>query len=243
MLADGAYHVSLPDGEVTGAFVWLHGYGGRAESVIGNRGLMAAFHRHGYAVVAVQGMPRFAGDRGGSWNSFARPAPRRDDVAFIDAVATDAAERFGYARDQTVLAGFSGGGMMTWRVACDAPDSFAAFLPVAGTFWEPAPTDCGAPDLLHHTHGWTDGVVPLEGRTVGSGITQGDVFAVLADMRGTMECASRPAELMMDDMPYLTREWTDCASTTAIALTLHPGGHSIPSGWVARMHGWLEAQM
>ncbi|RED18751.1 alpha/beta hydrolase family esterase [Pontivivens insulae] len=242
-LSGGEYHASLPDGEISGAFVWLHGYGGRAESVVRNRGLMSAFHEHGYAVIAVQGMPRFSGDRGGSWNSLARPAPRRDDVAFIESVADDAAARFGFDRGRTMLAGFSGGGMMTWRVACDAPDAFAAYLPVAGTFWDPAPTDCGAPALLHHTHGWTDGVVPLEGRTVGSGITQGDVFAILGDMRQTMGCTSRPAEQMQDDMPYLTRAWSDCTNATAMAMTLHPGGHAIPSGWVERMDAWLDAEL
>lgn len=241
-LPGGEYHVSLPETEATGAVIWLHGYGGRAESTINNRGLMRAFHELGYALIAVQGMPRYEGDRGGSWNSMARPAPRRDDVAFITAVADDAAGNFDLPRDNTMLAGFSGGGMMTWRVACDAPTAFTAFLPVAGTFWEPAPRDCAPPALLHHTHGWTDTVVPLEGRTVGSGITQGDIFAIMARMRDTMDCASRPAESMQDDAPYLVRTWENCAAGQAVALTLHPGGHTIPRGWVARMHAWIDAR-
>ena len=140
----GIYHAETPnaDGPHPAVF-FLHGYGGRGAGIMRNRGLTEALLGRGYAVIAPQGMPRFAGDKGGSWNSRAR-ASSRDDVAWLIAIADDVADRFDIDRERIVLAGFSGGGMMAWRVACDAPESFAAYAPVAGLLWRPLPVIAAA---------------------------------------------------------------------------------------------------
>ncbi len=233
----GYYHVTMPEAEPRGAVVFLHGWGGRADGIMRNTGLMRALTERGYAAVAVQGMPRREGDNGGAWNSRAMPAPRRDDVGFIDAVADSAAERFNLPRDNFVLGGFSGGGMMTWRVACDAPGAFAAYAPIAGTFWRPIPDDCAEPVRLHHTHGTDDDVVPLEGRTVGSGITQGDVFDVMEMQRALHGCTGNNAQ--RTEGIYRIDRWTNCADGDLV-MALHEGGHSIPRGWANLMLDWFE---
>ena len=235
-LPGGEYLAALPPGPASGAVIFLHGYGGRAEATIRNRALVAGLVEAGFAVIAPQGRPRFEGDRGGSWNSLGRPAPRRDDVAFLLAVADDAAGRFGLPREAMVLAGFSGGGMMTWQAACTAPEGFAAFAPVAGTFWRPAPDRCAGPIRLLHTHGTSDTVVPLAGRMVGSGITQGDLFEILATRILAADCPEDP--IITRDGTTETRHWPACGDGSDIRLDLHPGGHVVPDLWGRRMLAW-----
>jgi polyhydroxybutyrate depolymerase len=238
---NGEYHVALPDGEVTGTLIFLHGFGGRGEGVVKNKGLLKPILARGYAVVAPQGLPFRANSKGGAWNSFDNPN-RRDDVRFLNDVAADAAARFGLGRDAMLIGGFSGGGMMTWRVACNQPDSFAAYAPIAGLLWRPLPETCAGPIRMHHTHGWSDPVVPIEGRTVGNGFaTQGNLFNGLEIMRNVNGCAKDDPDDYAKDGIYLSRKWTSCAPGTALEMALHPGGHRIPKGWSTLAMDWFEA--
>ena len=237
----GEYHVALPEGEATATLVFLHGFGGRGEGVIRNRGLLKPILARGYAVVAPQGLPFRANSKGGAWNSFDNPE-RRDDVAFLNAVADDAAVRFALDRAAMIVGGFSGGGMMTWRVACNQPGSFAAYAPIAGLLWRPLPADCAGPIRMHHTHGWSDPVVPIEGRTVGGGFaTQGDLFSGLDLVRRTNGCVKDDPDNYKEEGIYLSRIWSDCGPGAALEMALHPGGHRIPKGWSTLALDWFEA--
>jgi len=237
----GEYHLALPEGTATKTLIFLHGFGGRGEGVIKNRGMLKPILARGYAVVAPQGLPFRANSKGGAWNSFDNPE-RRDDVAFLNAVAADASARFGLDRDAMLIAGFSGGGMMTWRVACNQPDSFAAYAPIAGLLWRPLPEACAGPVRLHHTHGWSDPVVPIEGRTVGGGFaTQGNLFDGLKILRNVNGCAKDDPDEYAEEGIYLSRKWTACAVGSALEMALHPGGHRIPKDWSTLAMDWFEA--
>jgi len=238
----GTYHAAAPEGDGPhGAVVFLHGWGGRGAGIIRNRGLVEAMTGRGYALLAPQGMPRRPGDTGGSWNTRQNP-DGRDDIAFLAAVARDAATRFDLDPARIVLAGFSAGGMMTWRVACSAPDTFPAYAPIAGLLWRPLPQECAGPVRLHHTHGWSDPVVPLEGRIVGSGWAQGDLFAGLTLLRNAAGCRTDAPSGYDRVGAYQIRRWTGCTPGAALEMALHPGGHSIPRGWSALALDWFEGQ-
>lgn len=237
----GAYHAAMPDGEAKATLVFLHGFGGRSEGVIKNKRFLKPLLARGFAVVAPQGLPFRADTKGGAWNSFDNPE-RRDDVAFLNAVADDAAARFGLSRAAMMIGGFSGGGMMTWRVACNQPASFAAYAPIAGLLWRPLPTDCAGPLRMHHTHGWSDPVVPIEGRSVGGGFaTQGDLFEGLDLIRRANGCVKDDPDKYNEKGMYLSRIWTDCTPGSALVMALHPGGHRIPTGWSDIAMDWFEA--
>lgn len=244
-IAGGLYHAAAPEGAASGprpAVVFLHGWGGRGENVIRNGGMVNRALERGYVVLAPQGTPRRQDDAGGSWNSFGS-GEKRDDVAFLQAVADDAVGRHGVDRGRILLAGMSGGGMMTWRVACDAPEAFAAYAPIAGLLWRPLPDACAGPMRMLHTHGWADPVVPIEGRSVAGGrITQGDLFAGLDLLRRAMGCARDDPDGYAASGAFLIRRWTDCAPGAELALALHPGGHTIPRGWVDLALDWFEGR-
>lgn len=240
-LPAGAYRALMPpDRPPQGVLLFLHGWGGTAEGMLGVARIVEPALARGYAVVAPQGAPRRDGDAGGAWNAVAEPG-RRDDVAFLRAVLDDASARFAVPRGRVLAAGFSGGGMMVWRLACDAPESAAAFAPIAGLLWRPLPVRCAGPVRLLHAHGWRDEIVPMEGRAVADGrLVQGDLFDGLALLRAANGCAADAPDLHDGRGPFLRRFWTSCAPGAALGLALFDEGHRTPEGWADMALDWFE---
>jgi polyhydroxybutyrate depolymerase len=238
-LPDGTYHIVLPEG-ATGsvpAIMLLHGYGGEGLGTIRSKPMVNLMLSRGYAVIAPDGQRRENGE-GRSWDFHPDRPATRDETAFLIAVADDAAARFGLQRDAMLLAGFSIGGSMTSYVACQAPDAFAAYAPVAGSFWRPHPQGCAGPVRLLHTHGKADRTVPLEGREIMPGFVQGNVFEAMDIWRVTNGCtlADRTESFGI----YTVQHWTDCQPGTDLRFALHDGGHSIPKGWAQMAVDWFE---
>ena len=236
----GSYHLRLPEvPKGAPAVIFLHGYGGSGGATIGNRRIVAPLLARGHAVIAPNGIPQRA-DGPPGWGFFpGRQA--RDERAFLTGVADDAARRFGLDRKRMLLAGFSSGGFMVTYLACEAPGSFAAFAPVAGGFWRPHPEACAGPVNLFHTHGWTDTVVPLEGRPLGGGrYRQGDIFAGLELFRAANGCTGHRPDAIEADGPTWRRVWTGCGTGGALELALFPGGHTVPEDWGDRTLDWFE---
>nr|WP_226898520.1 polyhydroxybutyrate depolymerase [Mangrovicoccus algicola] len=237
--ATGDYLLRLPGGgPVRGTVLFLHGHGGSAAQMMADPALAAPLASRGYALAAAEGMPR----QGGAGHGWAfRGGGARDDAAYLAEVMEDLAARHGLPRGNILLAGFSSGGFMTSYLACSDPQAARGFAPVAGGFWRPLPADCAGPVRLLHVHGWSDGVVPLEGRRLGSGAMQGDIFAGMEIWRRANRCAAMaPGEVSAQDGLW-RRSWRDCAPEAALDLVLHPGGHVLPPGWAALALDWFEA--
>jgi len=240
-IAEGTYHVAAPEIDApAGIVMYLHGGGATGMGML-NSGLAKAALDRGYLVVAPNGeQPDNEWKR--DWSVPANNMTfTRDDFSFLTDVLNDVRA----ARDMTdapvLLAGFSRGASMTWSVACQMPDFADAYAPAAGAFWEDLPQSCAAPVRLFHTHGWTDRVVPLEGRTFNDGsIVQGDVWASLKVMRETNGCRNRQPERSTFDGDLWFRHWTDC-DAGQIDLMLHQGGHGTPDGWGSLVLDWFES--
>jgi polyhydroxybutyrate depolymerase len=167
-VGDRAYRVRMPDGhngtDMVGAIVFAHGYKGNAAGIVGSKDFAAMAARLGIAIIAgksvhdawaLPGAPSQDGSEG------------IDDLAYFDAVIEDATSRFPIDPDRLMATGFSAGGMMIWELACHRSQSFAAFAPMAGTFWRPTPMTCTTPPTsIIHVHGDNDYTVPLNGRPV-----------------------------------------------------------------------------
>lgn len=240
----GSYRAALPEGEGPHpAVVFLHGAGGNGAGILSMTGMVEALQARGYAVLAPDGLPRSPERPGGMWSFLPETArPRqRDEAAFFAQVVADAVARFGVDPDRVVLAGFSAGGFLVNYLACETPDAFAAYAPVSGGFWRDQPARCDGPVRLFHTHGWSDGTVPLEGRILRAGqFVQGDIFEGLTLWRRTNGCTQPDPSGVSATGPFLRRHW-DCAPGSALELALWPGGHGVPDGWAAMMLDWFEA--
>lgn len=57
-----------------------------------------------------------------------------DDVGFLLKILDDVSSKYNIDRKRVYSTGMSQGGMMSYRLACDATDKFAAVAPVAGSF-------------------------------------------------------------------------------------------------------------
>ncbi len=237
----GTYHISVPNigGKDLPAVMFLHGAGGRGTGAVNPNGMGRTLNNRGYVAIGPNGLDR-EGRFGTGWYFHPNREKLRDEAAFLRQVANDAAARFGVDRDSILLAGFSVGGSMTSYVACEDPDAFAAYAPVAGSFWRPHPTDCAAPVKLFHTHGWRDQTVPLEGRPLRSGaIKQGDVWFAMQIWRTTNGCEGMRADSFEDIGDFWIRRWDTCTSGD-LEFALHPGGHGIPRGWSNLALDWFE---
>ena len=247
-LGDRAYFVALPEtaDAPLPAVIYMHGWGGSGVGALRNRAMVEGFLDRGYAVIAPDGVPR-QGRSGRTWAFYPESGRQEAEIDFLQAVREDATERFNLAPDRILLAGFSIGGSMAAYAACLAPESFAAYAPLGGSFWRPHPQGCAGPVRLLHTHGWADGVVPLEGRVVNGvpndtpdAFAQGDIFHAMQLWREANECRKFKADRMQSESPFWRRDWEGCAEGSALGFALHPGGHSVPKDWPALVVDWFE---
>jgi polyhydroxybutyrate depolymerase len=242
-VALGTYNIILPEKARDGPIPLLlhfHGAGGTGGGVIGNKGMMAPILKRGYAVIAPNGLGR-EGRRGGFWSFIPGRPKLRDELAFTRQVLSDAVSRFNLDRARVLLTGFSIGGSLTWYLACQAPNDFAAYAPVAGGFWRPHPTRCAGPIKMLHTHGWRDSTVPLEGRPIWGGVIhQGDIFQGLQLWRAENGCNAGRPDRFITKGPFWRRTWTSCDPGTALQMAMHAGAHGVPRGWSKMALDWFE---
>lgn len=244
VIPGGDYELELPasGGNALPVVMFLHGAGGSGRTVMGNRRLVNSLVSRGYAVVAPTASRRFRNSRGYVWN-FYPGWEGRDAARFIRDVADDAANQFDLDRDRILLAGFSAGAFMVNYLACDQPDSFAAYAPASGGFWRPMPEVCKGPVKLFQTHGWADKTVPLEGRILGNGrFEQGDIFAGLEIWRSANGCVGQDPENTSETGIFWRRKWGGCAPGSALEMAMFQGGHTVPAGWGAMVLDWFEGQ-
>ena len=222
-IENGLYRVHLPPEAPQGAILFAHGYRGTAAGTIRNGALTRLADDLGVALVALKSFDE-------DWTIPNAPSagqrPERDEVAYVRRVKDDVAERFGIDPERMLMAGFSAGGMLTWNVACEAGDGFAAFVPMSGTFWKGPPDHCPTDARIYHFHGTADTVVPIEGRPIGPTV-QGDMNAVLAMYRADkgLETRSAPAFQGLD---CIRRE----GAAAMLQYCLHPGGHQFRADWI-----------
>ncbi len=241
-LDGGAYHASVPDSESSlPVVIFLHGAGSNGTNVFRNKRLLNDLTGRGYAVLAPTGSRHFGNGTGRVWNFFPG-AEGRDELQYLKRVLSDASLRFPLNSQRVLLAGFSAGGFMINYLACQAPDTFAAYAPVSGGFWRPHPQSCHGPVKLFHTHGWSDNTVPIEGRYLRNGqYQQGDIFAGLEIWRAANRCTDEKPSGHSQTGQFWRRTWSDCAEGSALEFALFPGGHTVPHGWVDMVLDWFEA--
>lgn len=146
-------------------------------------GWQQAADRHGFVVAFPVGV-----DESFNAGNCCGPAQEAgvDDLTAAHTIIDDVAGRVPVDRRRVYAAGFSNGGMMAYRLACQS-DRFAAVGPVAGV----QAVDCPQPrpTSILHIHGTADTWVPFGGP---EGSTDDDMPAVrpvLAEWRERMNCA------------------------------------------------------
>jgi polyhydroxybutyrate depolymerase len=232
---DGGRYLAFPPAGTSStdsmpSLVFFHGWSSSAKTYANKRWLRDEASRRGYLLILPDG-------KNNTWAHRGSPSSARDELRFMDAVMTDADQRWHLSSDR-VVSGFSQGGSMAWDLACYRGDQYAAFFPASGAFWEPLPDSCDTPVHLRHTHGTADTTIPMEGRLIGR-FAQGDVHAGMARWRSVNGCTDEP-DATETVGPSTCQVWRSCESGRELSLCLHSGKHRLPSGFLPDSLDWAE---
>jgi polyhydroxybutyrate depolymerase len=208
----------------------LHGYGANGFVQQAYFGLGDLATRGDAFVLAPDGTTDFGGRQ--FWNAdpvccdFNQIGP--DDVAYLGGLIDDVMDSWPIDRGAVFSIGHSNGGFMSYRLACERPDLFAAILALAGNAAQ-VPCQPARPVSVLHVHGTADDTVPYAGAApsvgqwagldgCGGALTRGEDLDLEAGLTG--------AETR-------TESTGGCPTGVAVDLwTLEGGGH-IPSFGVA----------
>jgi polyhydroxybutyrate depolymerase len=184
---------------------------------------------HGFIAVYPDGIGR-------SWNAGACCGPANgaggeapvDDVAFVRAVLADVEQDVGCIdRSRVYAAGFSNGGFLAHRLACEAPDAFAAIAAVSAVNGVAA-CEPGRPVPVLQMNGTTDELVTYGGGFSFDGITDGAFISARASAEGWAArdgCAATPSTTF-ERGAARCETYGGCTGGTEVTLcTLEGAGH------------------
>lgn len=238
------YHAHIPASidwtEPVPLVMVFHGGGGRAENAIRMSNFNAVADEEGFIVVYPNGTgPRdvevFTWNGGTCCGNAA--LENVDDVGFVRAILADMQTIAAIDLKRVYATGMSNGAIMSYRLACEAADIFAAIAPVAGTL-NYSPCNPSEPVAVIHFHGTDDKHVQYEGGVGPESIVQVD-FASVADSIGFWVafngCDSQPVTNQFDEVQH--EVWEGCEGGSSVELyTIFGGQHAWPGsdspGWV-----------
>lgn len=199
----------------------LHGYTETNDSIEDITQMTPEADARGYIVVYPQGL-------GTSWNAGECCGSSQqqgiDDVGFINAMLDKIEADYCVDTKRVYSAGFSNGGMLSHRLACESADRIAAIGPVSGPIRLSTCTP-SRPVPLQQFHGTSDFIVPYNG---GFGATSvPDCTAGWVERNGC-----DPTPTVTFDMGDATCEtYSGCDEGADVVLcTLDGGGHQWPGG-------------
>lgn len=212
--------------------ILLHCYDCSPSDLADYLGIRELAKKHHFAVAAPLGHT----DKGGYtyWNATAAccdfDGKNPDDAGAIVALIDEQLKKSGPQKidpKRVYLVGFSNGGFLAYRVACDHADKIAAIVSIGGA----GPTTCApsSPVSVLEIHGRDDSVVPLAGGKLGGHLPQLATFPPVAD---TLRVWSRVDHCAVGAPGCHVQQW------------VLPGGHMVPMGpaFGERIWTWLAAQ-
>ncbi|MEQ1817311.1 MAG: PHB depolymerase family esterase [Terricaulis sp.] len=232
----------------TSVVVLLHGRPGNAGGMALLTGMNAVAENHNFIVVYPDGIDN-------EWNAQFDVSARdislggrrstlpQDDVSFLQTMMDDLAVDFNIDRSRLYLGGFSNGGFMSYRMACSAGRTFAAFAPVSGNLYLELSQLCSRspPTPILIIHGTADPSVPYEGVLV-PGRDVGDPIRISYGIQDTVAAFARRngCSLTGESTTYAERGESpgtnvvrfvprDCTSGADVVLyVVNGGGHTWP---------------
>lgn len=218
----------------------FHGGTGNARNAIKMSGFNAVADRYGFLVVYPNGTSRLSDEvlltwNGGSCCGYAQTA-NIDDVGFVRAIAADVQTLARVDPKRIYATGMSNGGIMSYRLACQAADLIAAIAPVSGT-QNFAPCQPSQAVSVIHFHGTADEHLPYDGG-VGSQSLTGVAYTSVEDSLAFWilhnHCPSHAQIEQYGDVTHLTYAPCDLGASVEL-YKIEGGGHAWPGadgpGW------------
>ena len=216
------YHVKEPDGwdgvSPLPVLLHFHGWARTGAVPVFHTRISGATRRRGVLLVAPTGESktwRFRSDRGA-------------DVDFANAVLADVAKRYPLDLDRLYVSGYSYGGLMAWRYACESGAGVKAAISISATLRLREPCDEAA-ESFREVYGLRDNVLPFP---FGENQDTGYPVQFWRDHYGCDE-ANAAIDYSLIEQRTFTRSVWECG-VNSVTLDVHPGGHLIPRGWIGR---------
>jgi polyhydroxybutyrate depolymerase len=197
----------------------LHGFGGTPEGQERNSSFSVKGGSEGFVVAqpaATGSIPR--------WNISSGSGSQRD-VAFLRAVVEDIARELPIDRQAVFAAGFSNGGGMVHRLACEASDLVAAIGVVAGQQVVVDACTPADPVAVAALHGTSDDIVPF----TGDGLLFPPITQWIQGWAERNSCSEPPQS--SQPVPDVDRTvWEGCTDGATVELhTIDGGEHRWPT--------------
>ncbi len=152
--------------------VALHGFSNSGQEVTYNMGLTDSIHDNEHLLLRPDGTQHSGFGNPRFWNAtdaccneglFWGPT-HSDDVNWLEAIVSDAVLNYGADPEGIIFMGFSNGGFMSHRMACDRGSLMKAIVALNGVTWNDFSMcpNTGTPDILH-VHATDDGTIEYEG--------------------------------------------------------------------------------
>jgi len=205
----------------------LHGFTQSASNIMSISGFNAIADTAGFVVAYPNGV-------GNAWNtnSGMSGGSTADDIGFIANLTDTLQALYNIDPNRVFSCGFSAGGYMSHRLACESPRCYAAIASVAGTMSTGAFTACqpSRPVPVTQIHGTTDFVVSYNGGFGGKSVN--DVINLWVNNNN---CPSSPVVTALPDISSTDQStvelsrYSPCAGNTEVQLyKVNGGGHQWP---------------
>ena len=217
--------------------ILIHGAGGNAKKAEDATGMTALSDAEGFIVAYPNGTQ--AADVPGefSWNAGAccgRPVKDDiDDVKFIEAMIADVTKQQPVDPARIYVAGFSNGGMLAYRLACELPGTLAGIAVIAGALnYDDCDAAAATPVLM--VHGTGDKTVPYKGGATNERTAKrfgqwnnASLADSISFWVGRDGCIDAP--LRMVDGGVTRETFSGCGSDATVeVVTIADGGHIWP---------------
>jgi polyhydroxybutyrate depolymerase len=229
------YHVYVPSnltrGQAVPLLVALHGGTGWGAQFEQNSGFDHLADQHGFIVVYPDGVgigPRGTALRTWNGGGCCGPAARQqvDDVRFVRLLVEQLRQQHSIDPSRVFAAGHSNGGILAYRLACEASDVFVA-IGVQSSSLEMSSCRPSRPVSAIHIHGTADRNVPLRGGE-GPNAISGVSFRRPIDGARTLALADgcQPKPMTQRDSTnhdVTITQWTSCDDGTEVRFVTVKG--------------------
>jgi polyhydroxybutyrate depolymerase len=226
------------------AVIVLHGAFSNGRTIQKEMGLDGPGAREGFITIYPDGLGFGWNDgRKRNWRGNLETPP--DDIGFLTELARRLSERGVIDPRRVYVAGVSTGGMMAYRLACDAPDLFAATAAVIANMPADIVKDCNPGRAMPFLvmNGTKDPMMPYYGGGIGFDHLQGQVLSTPDTMlfwANNNSCEAVPsvreiagdagdAQGLGNKTKAYLEEWQHCTGAPLALVRLEGGGHRIPA--------------